>query len=237
VGRGLVEQYRQAGLVTVADLLATDTDRVSRLFGVTGVRLQAELRGESVLPVGSTRPLQKTLMSSRSFSCKTSDMAILADAVAYHARHIATDLRSMDAVAGSIRVSLQTSRYGDFFLRGGSNVAVLAIPTNDTFVFMAQAQTLLDTLYEPDVPYQKVGIVVSEIVPNASLSQSLFETVTPNKTSGLDTFIDTLNRRVDGKELVVLGSRLRTNDWQAKATARSGSYTTRWSDIAQVSAR
>lgn len=235
VGRRLAEQYKTAGLFTAADLMQADQSRVAQLFGVQGTRLQAELAGEYVHLVTSKRPLQKSLMSSRSFATKTENKAILSDALAYHARHIAAQLRSMDAVAGTIRVSLQTSRHGDFLLRGGSLVTVLTEPTADTFTLISQAAQLLESLYEPAVPYQKVGVMVGEITNRLSLTTSLFPKPQTDNAALLQT-IDALNKTVSGRELIVFGSRLQTKQWQSKAVARSAAYTTRWSDIARVSA-
>jgi len=39
-----------------------------------------------------------------------------------------------------------------------------------------------------------------------------------------------------GSELITIGSRLKTKSWQARSDRRSPAYTTRWSDIATVSA-
>jgi len=234
VGAGLARRCKEHGIVTVADMLQLDTSRVDAVFGVVGRRLQAELGGVVASPVEPKRLLQKSLMNSRSFSKTTQDIAILADAVAYHTRQIAAELRSMGAACTTLRLFVRTSRHGDFFLRGGSKEAVFTAPTADTFELVSSAEVLLQELYEAGVPYQKVGVVVGGIVLQGDAPATLFDGAKSN-TQALLQAMDTLNRTA-GKEVLTVGSRLQTDTWKAKAEARSPAYTTRWKEVAVVSA-
>jgi DNA polymerase V len=234
VGAGLAKKFALHGIKSVADLSDAPSDRVQILFGVAGQRLQAELRGVCTSAVDKKRPLQKSLMSSRSFAKTTSDKSIIKDALAYHVRHIAADLRAMDASTKVISISLRTSRHGDFFLRGGSADSTLVSATNDTFLLLETATSLLDSLFDPEVPYQKVGVVVRDICPSSTAPASLFAETSVNKSSVLQA-IDIVNNKV-GRELITIGSRLQTDTWQSRSEKRSPAYTTRWSDIADVSA-
>lgn len=234
VGSGLARKYKQHGLMTVADVLALDRATMARCFGVVGERLQAELSGLVTSPVEPKKPLQKSLMNSRSFSKTTEDKAVLEDAAAYHTRQIAAELRAMGAACTTIRLSIQTSRHGDFFMRGGSKEVVFQAPTADTFVLMETVRGLLVELYELGVPYHKVGVSVAGIVLQTESPVTLFTDERPDANSLL-LAMDTLNRAA-GKELVMIGSRLQTARWQSKSETRSPAYTTRWSEIATVSA-
>jgi len=234
VGAGLARRCKEHGIVTVQDLLALDTARVDACFGVVGKRLQAELAGTITSPVEQRRILQKSLMNSRSFSKSTQDIAVLADAAAYHTRQIAAELRAMGAACTTLRLSIQTSRHGDFFLRGGSKEAIFLAPTADTFELMSVAQGLLDELYEGAVPYQKVGVMVGGIVLQTDSPASLFAATKPD-TKALLQAVDALNVAA-GRELLTVGSRLQTDVWKSKSETRSPAYTTRWKEIAVVSA-
>jgi len=233
VGRSLSAVFATHGIRTVADLCAVPSRQIEMLFGVVGKRLQAELQGVMCDSVNQKRALQKSLMSTRSFASNTNDSAVLADAVAYHARHIAADLRAMRAGATTMRVMLRASPYGDFLLRGGSKEVVFVCPTSDTFALIAVAEAAIVDLYEQGVPYQKVGVSVHGIVPLNSTPATLFPDTKPDM-SGLLRTLDTINAKA-GSELITVGSRLQTTTWQARSDMRSPAYTTRWSDIATVS--
>ncbi|MFW6210057.1 MAG: Y-family DNA polymerase [Patescibacteria group bacterium] len=233
VGGRLELRYRAAGLETAADLMAADPARVARRFGVAGVRLQRELWGEVVYPVSRQQTAPKSLVSSRSFQRSTSEYAVLADAVAYHVRHLAADIRRWQLGARRLRVSIRPSRHGDFLLRGGSTEAVLPGPSNDTMTLLQTAHTLLAELYEAGVPYQKAGVHITDFAPPIDRQPTLFgssvETVRDRTT--LWQMIDGLNER-SGRELITVGSRRRTQQWQPRCARRSPAYTTRWSQLA-----
>lgn len=233
VGRGLSVKFTGHQIHTVADLLQAPAHQIGVLFGVVGKRLQAELAGTICDPVSQKRVLQKSLMSTRSFARSTEDMDILADAAAYHARHIAADLRAMEAAVTSLRVSIRASRHGDFFLRGGTKEVVFTAPTNDTFALVNAAESAIEALYEAGVPYQKVGVSVVGIQAQSAVPQTLFAEEVVDNTPLLQA-MDAINLAA-GTEMITIGSRLKTNTWQSRSDNRSPAYTTRWSDIATVS--
>jgi len=99
---------------------------------------------------------------------------------------------------------------------------------------MSVAQGLLDELYEGAVPYQKVGVMVGGIVLQTDSPASLFAATKPD-TKALLQAVDALNVAA-GRELLTVGSRLQTDVWKSKSETRSPAYTTRWKEIAVVSA-
>lgn len=237
IGPGLSASMRQQGLQLVEDIQVADTNRVGVLFGVAGTRKQAELCGTIADPVSPNRGLQKSLMSSKSFSNTTADKAVVQDALAYHVRQLAAALRSMSAVTGILRVSLQTSRHSDWLLRGGSREAALISGTNDTVYLLKIAISLLDDLYDPTVPYSKVGVTLSNIRPTGQETKSLFENKETQEGVQRDVWsiVDSLNAGARG-EVITVGSRGKIKEWQSKSVWRSGRYTTHWGDLVTVSA-
>lgn len=237
VGGALELKYKQYNLQTAADFISTDSGRIRDLFGSYGATVQQELQGISVLKMGRKLEPKQSLVSSRSFQKNSDNFEVLADAVAYHVRHAVADLRAMAMKTGVIRVFIQPSRHGDFVLRGGSRELVLDKPSNDTFTLLKIANELLQAIYEPGVPYKKAGVSMAEFTPETIKQETLFAAAeASDDKSVLMKTIDGLNTKV-GKEVVVMGSRLRSNDWQAKLNKKSPAYTTRWSDIPKVSAK
>ncbi len=235
VGAKLEMRAKQHSLQTVADYLAADSARIQQLFGVVGVRLQQELAGVAIDFVGKQTKQQQSIMSSRSFKHTTVDRSVVADAIAYHVRHIATSMREQNVGAIELRVSIHASRHGDFVLQGGSKSAVFNAPTNDTIELLRVAAALCDELFVVGVPYKKVGVVASGLQSEPGSQTTLFEASQPADRDSLLTAIDAINAK-SGLETIVIGSRLRTKDWGSKVDARSPAYTTRWSDLASVKA-
>tara|TARA_B100001989_G_C24526781_1_gene459132 strand:+ start:53 stop:1309 length:1257 start_codon:yes stop_codon:yes gene_type:complete len=228
--------YRSHGLKTVADLTALDRSVVAKLFGINGLRIQSELRSEPALLIEQGDRKQKSILSSRSFKVETKELAVLQDAVAYHVRHVAEDLRRIAKETLNIRVYLGTNRHGDFLLRGGSDETIFINPTSDTLSLMKVASNLVERLYEPDVPYKKVGVSLSNLVPAGGSQTTMFNDCKEEDRRDLMSSIDILNEKADS-ELVQIGSRLKKAEWQSRSETRSPAYTTQWSDLKRVKAR
>ena len=235
IGQRSAEAYRKHSIETVADLLRLERRQVKGLFGVVGERLWQELQGEPSSALSKRLEHQKSILNSRSFRDTTSDISVLKDAVAAHVRAAAEDLRSMDLKATFIQVSLGTSRHSDFFLQGGSASTIFNEPTDDSFLFLKAAMNLVDSLYRPDVPYKKAGVLLTEFTPKTVQQLSMFANAAETKTAALMPVIDALNRVV-GRDSIVLGSRLQTKKWQSSFDSKSPAYTTDWSELKTVKA-
>lgn len=238
VGSRLVARYKDADINTVADLRVADTARLRHLFGVGGVRLQAELLGRITNPLSLAAAQQKSIMNSRSFAKPTHDVAVVKDALAYHTRLGAAELRAQGILAGIVQVLVLPSRHGDFAYQGFSREVVLPQPTSDTTVLLQAILPVVEALFDTEIPYQKAGVVLRDFVPKAYEQATLFTPVVAGATAGqseLMRIMDNLNTRW-GKSLVEVGRFRSTSDWQAKREALSPAYTTRWSDVPKVKA-
>lgn len=234
VGNSLDVNFRKNGLNTVADLLSLEARQVATLFGENGLHLYQELSGIQVHSRDKNKlDKHKSLMSSRSFRNETKEYSVLADAIAYHVRHTAADLRKMKLGAKTIRVSLNPSRHGDFMLRGGSEIAILPASTNDTFELLIVANKLLKKLFETGVPYKKAGVTLGDFKLVEQVQTQLFETSDTKSSTELMNTLDSLNKK-GNREVILLGSRLVTKSWQSKKDMCSPSYTTNWKDILVV---
>lgn len=235
VGYRLGEQYKRAGVITVNDLLRFEQRQIEELFGVVGVRLWMELQGRPVYEFSRVHEAQKSILHSRSFKHTSEDIAVLKDAVAYHIREAAEDLRGQKQRCRNLTVSILTSRHGDFFLHGGSAGVEFPSPTSDTFTLLREAMRLVETLYRPGIPYKKAGVSLSNFTPEEVLQTTLFEDVHEKETASLMPIIDSINLR-KGRGSIVLGNQIRSKEWEASKELRSPSYTTSWDQLANVKA-
>jgi DNA polymerase V len=233
VGARSAENFKEHGLIAVSDLLKLQRRQITNLFGVHGERLWLELQG---IPAGHgvrRQGSQQSILSSRSFKNVSSDKSVLKDAVAYHVRHAAEDLRSMHLKTGCIQVMLGTSRHGDYFMQGGSEITLFTTPTSDSFELLKAADALVERLFKPGVPYKKTGILLQNFTPDTVEQLNFFEDSKESKTNDLMPVIDALNKRVGAGTLLV-GSHLKTSAWESSRESRSPAYTTNWNDIAKV---
>lgn len=235
VGGATARNLRQQGVTTVSDFLSTDHSRIEQLLGAHGLRLFYELSEQPTARADRTKLSQKSIMSTRSFAQKTTDLSVLEDAVAYHLAYAARELRELGGQAWSLRVILQTNRHGDWALRGGSLEVTLPTPSSDTRVLLKAAYQLIKDLYEPGIPYKKAGVVLSRFTTTKHLQPELFPSELAAKDDKLMTVVDFLNQKL-GKDKVTIGRLADSKVWQASRQYCSPEYTTNWQDLAVVKA-
>ncbi len=239
VGRELRERYHRAGITTVRDLVDTPPRRVETLFGVVGVRLQYELQGISMYDIAITSVLPQSIMSTRSFGTKTTDLSVIKDALAHHVRNVFNDLQQQSLLVGMIRILLLTSRHGDFARQGTAMVEIPTTPLGDVMTGMKLAMRMIDTMYQPGVVYSKVGCVVGGLIPRHYVTPALWENDYGDTTITRRFAIDQVLQKINDKhhtDVIRIGAFAKQPLWENKKDALSPSYTTRWSDIAVVSA-
>lgn len=235
VGGALQRRYKAAGLMTVLDMINCPLPRLTTLFGVVGSRLQMELRGVVAYPVTTlTKPAQSST-SSRSFKNTSTDKAVIQDAVAYHVRQVVADLIEHKQQAGKLSVLVTASRHGDYVLRGGVETMVFTPKTADLLVIMKAAMSLVEALYEPGVPFKKVGVVVADLSSVYGAQPSLFIDERTPTTSPITDVVIELNKRF-GIETIQVGKHSKHVQWQSRHEQVSPAYTTQWTHIAIVKA-
>lgn len=235
VGAARTREFSGHGLKTVADYLALSRATVRQLFGVEGERLLAELRGEVGTVLTYQAPLQKTIMSTRSFAKETSDQAVVREALLHHLHEIVAELHRKRGVATRVRILAYPSRFGDYALQGLSVEVALTAPTNDIFTLEHEVVGLLTENFKPGVPYKKAGVVVA-VAAESGRSLTLFPSREEEKTAALTKVLFEINGR-QGRDAIKLGTiSTRQTAWRSRTDALSPNYTTDWKSLRTVKA-
>lgn len=237
IGRETTKLLASVGITTVADLMSKDRSFIQKLLGVPGERLFFELQGKSVFSLGDVPDsIQGSYTSTRSFGVPVRTKATLFSALSYHLERVSEKLRSDHVMAHTLTIIARGSRYGDFAHRVSSASVLLETPTQQTIPLLRAAGELLDTLYDPEIPYKKAGVVVGGIVPKDAITKTLFSAPEDIKNDDtLDGVTDTLNRRY-GIGTLTHGCSLGRKKWQASYEHISPEYTTNWGEIVTVKA-
>jgi len=237
VGQGRTTVFAKQGILTVDALLALAPALVGQLFGVEGVRLQAELSGIVVLPVCAKRLAQKSVTSTRSFAKNSSSYTVVLDALKYHLEQCVNDLERMDLLATEMRVLISPGRHSDYALQGASEKVVLSVPTRDIFVMQKAVVAALQACFRTSVPYKKAGILCTGLVSAERQTPSLFsdfDTKQGEKTSSISQLLVAINSKYR-EPLVQLGrTKAAKSAWQVRKELVSPSYTTSWEEIKTV---
>ena len=233
IGRQHSRKLAAWGIHTALDLRNADDAWLRKQLTITGLRTAMELRGVSCHPLEESPPPRKSVTSSRSFGQPVSDLAGLREALSSYVGIAAEKLRADGLKAGCLQVYITTNRFRENDPQySGSKTANLSTPTSSTMNLIGIAGELLSRLYRPGFSYQKVGVILLDLVAASRMQPSLFAPMVKGDEK-LMAAIDQINRRW-GRDTVQSAAAGIDNggaDWQGRQTRKSPAYTTSWLEL------
>jgi DNA polymerase V len=245
VGRRLAAMLRGAGITTARALRDAGDDWVRRRMSVTGLRTVLELRGLPCIGAaeqGEPPAPRHTVVSSRSFAGRITDVAMLREALATHAALAGAKLRRAGLVAGGLAVHVRTARHDEeAALRCDDGVSLpLPVPTADTTTFIRLAHEGLDRVFRPGYPYAKAGVMLYGLEPADTRQGSLLALVdgTAERDAARERLMavaDRVNARHGRGTLRHAAEGLaKEAPWHMRQRRRSPRRTTAWKELAQA---
>lgn len=232
VGRKLTEQLNRRGIQTVEDLRRANPETLRQAFSVVLERTVRELNGVSCLSLEQVAPNKQQIMSSRSFGTYVYDLPTLSEAVATYIARAAEKLRRQASLAGMVQVYIRTNPFKDNVpqYQRGLNIP-LPEATNDTSRLIRAAHWGLKRIYQPGFAYQKAGVALLDLSPQAHAQMNLFST-TPNRAA-LMRVMDQINTAYGRGTLRSAAEGVRQS-WRMKRDRMSPAYTTQWDQLPEV---
>ncbi len=238
IGRQWSHRLEQRGITTALGFSQVPPTWVRKEMHLTGAKVQAELQGQSCLPLEEIQPSKKSICTSRSFGRSVRERDALAEAVMTFAARGADKLRKAGSLASTVTVFAGTSPFEEPLRQyWATRTLTLLEPSQDTILLTAAADRLLDELFRPGYTYRKAGVLYSGLLPaggsgaNLSLFSETQGTRDPRHEK-LMQVMDNLNRTYGRGTVRLAGESAEA--WKPVQEHRSPCYTTRWSDIIEV---
>jgi DNA polymerase V len=239
VGRQYAEKLRDMNAVFTAFDLTKKTEEWAHknLGGVVGKRLLQELKGEPSIQHKEELVVKKMIATTRMFGSPVKNITDIKEAVATYASRAAEKLRRQQSAASIIQVFVvpKEQSQNTHFRHGPSVGAYITLPvaTSATNELIKAAVQLVDKLYEHGRIYKKAGVMLSGLVPDATIQGNLFLPDASNGNRLLMSTLDNVNfaMRNDVVKFAASGTK---RDWKMRQELRSPRYTTRWAEMATV---
>ncbi|MFT3937105.1 MAG: Y-family DNA polymerase [Chitinophagaceae bacterium] len=239
VGGAYANKLLGLGIVSAWELRNMSEEWAHRhLGGVVGVRLIKELRGEPCIEMKDPLDTKKMIATTRMFGDPVNDIASIKEAVATYTSRAAEKLRRQLSAATMVSVFIVAKEQNhNIDFRHGPNIGTyttLPVATSITNELIKPAVQLVDRLYRRDTYYKKAGVMLSGLVPDASIQANAFLPETKNSSRKLMGMIDNVNfsMRDDVLKFAASGT---TRDWKMRQELRSPRYTSRWDELYEVS--
>ncbi|MBB6609942.1 Y-family DNA polymerase [Pontibacter sp. Tf4] len=230
IGRQHTNFLQKYGIHNAYEFTQQPDAWVKKHLTVVGLRMLRELRGEPCLELEEVMPQKQNICTSRSFGTPVTTLDGLLEATATYASKCAYKLRQQASCAAAITVFATTNRYADTPQYYNSKTIQLPDPANCDLYLIKYANMALRSIYREGFSYKKVGVIVSDFVPENNLQLGLFSGIDTGKHKDLMQALDSLNSRY-GRSTVKAAALGITNAWTLKREKLSPCYTTRLEDL------
>ncbi|MBO0950885.1 Y-family DNA polymerase [Fibrella forsythiae] len=237
VGWRYAGMLKRNGIRTAAHLRDMSDDWLLSNMTVNGLRLAYELRGLPCKLLEVKSPAKKAICTAPSFGRVIPDLNLISQALTTHVGRVAEKLRKQDSAASAITVFLHTNRFRKTPGNGlpakqyyGSRTVELPHPTASTAELASYAQAALKAVYRFGYEYQKVGVMLTGLVPADHRQANLFNEGPDDRQIKLARVVDKLNYRY-GRDKIRLASAGYDPSWHHKRQWMSKRYTTQWKEI------
>lgn len=233
VGRRTGPKLQEIGIRSVLDLKRTPAKQLRARFSIVFERIVEELNGVACLELDDVAPAKQQIICSRSFGMLTSSLPDLEQALIAYTTRATEKLRQQRSMASGIQVYIRTNPHKERDPQYQQSILMpLAEPTDDTRLFCHAALSGLRRIYRSGYAYQKVGVMLSQIIPAADRPNTLFDdAATRQRSHALMAALDRINNRMGSGTVKLLGEGTNTR-WAMRRQNVSKQYTTEWDELA-----
>jgi DNA polymerase V len=233
IGSRLSERLLSKGVVSAYDFAFKPESWIQKEFGVVGLRIALELRGQKMIELSEVQEKRKSILYSRSFGRKVESLDELNEALSAYTSGAAVRLREQESRASAMEVYL----YGKELHTVQKVHMTFPEPLDYTPDLILWAKAGLQVLFQEGSAYRKVGVLLMGLVDKQAHQCDLFESApfSPKKQQ-LNSLVDQINKTRGKQSLSYLaaGASGKESEWKMKREKTTSSYTTDWNALRKV---
>ena len=239
IGKQFAAKLEKQEIKTAFDLKMVPEEWARQhLGGVVGVRLMKELNGIHAIGLEEQLLTKKMVSCTRRFGVPLTDIDQMKQAVAMYVSRAAEKLRRQQSAAKLMTVFVieKALDRGAIYKPNEPIKTELLLPlaTSNTNELIKPALALLEKLVQPNIVYEKAGVIFSKLVPDHSLQSNFFATPSSSEKKVLMTQVDNINFSMRNEKVKFASSGI-ARPWKMKQEHLSGKYTSRWTELKEVS--
>lgn len=235
IGGKSADKLERAAIRTIQDFLREPVPKVRQLLTVIGVRIQAELRGVSCLPLAEAPMPRKGIACTRSFGRPITQLQEMRQAISSYATLAAEKLRAEGLVAGHLTVFLHTNPHSKNEPSHSGQRSASIEPTADAIALIGEATRLLEPLWKDGHRYSKAGVMLNDLEPAALQATRFFFSRDTKRAAKLMATLDAVNSRYGRNTMHPLATGLK-QPWASRTSRKSRCYTTKVDELMEANA-
>jgi len=236
IGRKHARLLEAYGVRTALQLTEMPREQVRRLLTITGLGTALELSGTPCLGIDVPSAAAKSLVCSRSFGTRVVDLPSLEEALSAFVQRAGEKLRTRGLMAGAVQIFIETNRFQPGPQYAQSACRDLSEPTDYTPILQERALGMLRQIYRTGFRYQKVGVVLFDLVATRQRQCLLFESSKEQVATRKELMkaLDQINARYGRDTVRLAAAGIGPKAWHMRQELRSLRYTTSWNELPVV---
>ena len=219
------------GIKTAYDFLKLDCAWIRKKMNINVEKTAKELRGVPCILIDDMPSTKKSICTSRTFGTMVESLSDLERSITMYITRCTEKLRKQSSCSSQGYIFIESNRFRkDLPYYSIGKTVNFSVPTSDTGEIISYLLKELRIIYKKGFKYKKAGVVLSGIIPDNIIQQSLFDKLDRNKTRKIMKSIDCINAAM-GQDTIRYASQGYTKKYNLKQRRLSASYTTRWSQL------
>lgn len=239
IGSRYASFLHHRGITTALELQKAPDWWIKKHLTIIGLQTVLELRGIGCFEL-EERPLSnKSIACSRSFPAPVKAIPDLQEALSSYVQRAGQKLRAQGLETGCVQVFIQTNRFASCPQYQAQSYKVLACPTSFTPDLIKTARQILEHLFRPGFNYQKIGVVLTRLAPQARRQLRFTDLKEIKGQRQKKQLMDTLDKLTSlyGRDIIQIGQVRDTSHkkWPIRRRHLSKRYTTSWQELPRAS--
>ena len=238
IGKRMSKWLKDIGITNARELRDMSSNQIKEKYGVIGLRIQNELKGNLCIPVKETSSDQKEICVSRSFSYPIDNIEELTQPIVKYVLIASSKLRKHNQLSSAITVFTNTNTHSKDFFRSEAT-AKISPPTSNTKIMIEKSLSLTKQIYKPYKNFIKAGVILNKLQSNKYKQKLIFDS---KKTQDelylerLDNVIDNINSK-NGIDTINWGASMIQKEWEPRREKLSSIKTTNIENIPTIYAK
>ncbi len=214
IGKRMSIWLRNRGITNALELRNMPSNQIKEKYGVVGLRIQNELKGNLCIPIKDRTSDRKEICVSRSFSYPIDSLEELNQVIIKYVLIASAKLRKYNQLSSAITVFTNTNTHSKNFYKGEAT-GKIDIPTSDSRIILKKSLELTKKIFKPYRKLKKAGVILQKLQSNQYKQKLLFNEQVIQKEfyqERLNYIIDEINKK-NGRDTINWGSSIIEKEW------------------------
>ena len=217
IGKRMSIWLKEKGISNALELRDMSSSQIKEKYGVVGLRIQNELKGNLCIPIKETSSNRKQICVSRSLSYPIDSLEELRQIIIKYVLIASAKLRKYNQLSSAITIFTNTNVHSKDFYKSEAT-GKINVPTSDSRIILKTSLDLTRKIFRPYKRLIKAGVILHKLQSNKYEQKQLLNQQSIEKELSqqrLNYVIDEINNR-NGRDTINWGASIIEKEWSPR---------------------